>query len=217
MSVTVVSQQVVRLRAAVLLATLVVVPLVAALGTSPSRWFAVKTADQQVAGTASGAHEQREPKANDTHPHDDSPKSSTAPADSRQLDAQAGNRVADQTPQPMDDNPVLRRWAQDESPSGSPVDVDPPVATPRASAGAPPSQFGRIEQQLRGWGATYYKLEHWSNQGSLYRFHCRMSIGGLKHYNRHFEAVADDPVAAMHDVLEQVRAWRTPLIERPTT
>ncbi len=117
----------------------------------------------------------------------------------------------------MDDNPVLRRWAQDESSAGTPIALDRPTPSPRESAGTPPSQFGRIEQQLRRWGATYYKLEHWSDQGSLYRFHCRMSIDGLKHYNRHFEAVADDPVAAMHDVLEQVRAWRAPLIERPTT
>jgi hypothetical protein len=218
---TVISQQVTRLRAAVLLATLVVVPLVAALGTSPSQWFAAKpsTAEaphEEKPGQTTTTDNRTPPKSDLARPHNHAPKNSAAAANHAHAGTNTPKVASKSTPKPAADDSVLRRWAHDDSPTGPPA-ADRPAPAPHASASTPPSQFRSIEQQLRAWGATYYLLEHWSNQGPLYRFHCRMSIDGLKHYNQHFEAVADDPEAAMQDVLQQVRAWRAPRVVRPTT
>ena len=66
-----------------------------------------------------------------------------------------------------------------------------------------------MERKLREYGATYYLLETWGNDGELYRFHCRMAIGNNPNYTRHFEATDRDALKAMTQVLERVEAWRT--------
>ena len=212
-----------------MLATLIVVPLVAALGTSPSQWFAAKPSivaapKKQAPAQAPTSHDQVPPKSSSMRPHEHTPPRSAAATSHAHADTP--NIASINTPKPANDNSVLRRWAHDEPPATSPSTDRPASPVHESARTGPlqpgplqpgPSQFRSIEQQLRAWGATYYLLEHWSNQGPLYRFHCRMSIDGLKYYNQHFEAVADDPEAAMHDVLQQVRAWRAPRVERPTT
>jgi hypothetical protein len=42
----------------------------------------------------------------------------------------------------------------------------------------------------------------------MYRFYCKMAVGGSAHYTRCFEATHADPVQAMGQVLGQVEAWR---------
>ena len=59
------------------------------------------------------------------------------------------------------------------------------------------------------YGATYYLLETWGNEGQLYRFHCRMAISNNPNYTRQFEATDRDALKAMSQVLERVEAWRT--------
>lgn len=195
---TLVSRQLMKIRAAVLLMTLIAVPLFAALGTSPGSWF---------------KHEQRVAEIADQQ-HDPRPLSSELAAPRREESANApraeSKPAADRSPVHESDA-VLRRWAQDDRAATPHVSMP---KKPAAVSTQPPSQFRQIEKQLRDWGATYYVLEHWSNDG-LYRFHCRMSIDELKDYNRHFEAVAYDPLDAMANVLEQVRTWRESLV--PTT
>lgn len=71
-----------------------------------------------------------------------------------------------------------------------------------------PDRFTAMERKLREYGAVYYLLETWGNEGELYRFHCRMSIANNPNYTRHFEATDRDALKAMSAVLAKVEAWR---------
>jgi hypothetical protein len=76
-------------------------------------------------------------------------------------------------------------------------------------AGEPTDPFTSMERKLRSYGATYYLLETWGNEGELYRFHCKMAIGNNPSYTRHFEATDRDALRAMSQVLERVESWRS--------
>lgn len=78
-------------------------------------------------------------------------------------------------------------------------------ATPQAGQS---DRFTAMERKLREYGATYYLLETWGNEGELYRFHCKMAIGNNPNYTRHFEATDRDALRAMAQVLEKVEWWR---------
>lgn len=94
-----------------------------------------------------------------------------------------------------------------------------PLAAASAAAADPqqpsaPSEPGEsrlqaVQQRLQQLGATYYVLESWGNRGQLYRFQCRMAIGGNPNWNRCFEATDADPLTAITQVMEEVEAWRS--------
>ncbi|MHC4176301.1 MAG: hypothetical protein ACYSWU_02275 [Planctomycetota bacterium] len=69
-------------------------------------------------------------------------------------------------------------------------------------------QFTLIRGRLRQLGATYYLLEAWGSQEQLYRFYCKVAVGGNPDYTHNFEATDADPLQAMARVLRQVEAWR---------
>jgi hypothetical protein len=83
-----------------------------------------------------------------------------------------------------------------------------PPGNPAAQAPGAPDQFSLIQDRLRKLGATYYLLESWGSQQDLYRFYCKMAIGGNPNYTCHFEATHSEPLRAMALVLQQVEAWR---------
>ncbi len=102
-----------------------------------------------------------------------------------------------------------------------PVEYQAPAETPeilapfggaggQAGTGVPAAadQFHAIQDRLRQLGATYYLLESWGNQQQMYRFYCKMAVGGSVQYSRCFEAAHADPLQAMGQVLRQVEAWR---------
>jgi hypothetical protein len=62
--------------------------------------------------------------------------------------------------------------------------------------------------RIRQLGATYYLLETWGDRGQLYRFYCKMAVGGNPDYSRYFEATDADALAAMDKVLREVEDWR---------
>ncbi len=68
--------------------------------------------------------------------------------------------------------------------------------------------FTHIQHRLRELGATYYLLESWGDRRQLYRFYCKMAVGGNPNYTRYFEATDTAPLRAMADVLQQVEAWQ---------
>jgi hypothetical protein len=70
-------------------------------------------------------------------------------------------------------------------------------------------EFTRIQQRLRGLGATHYMLETWGPTGEAYRSQCRMAAGHDAHYSRHFEATDVEPLRAMRTVLEDVESWKS--------
>lgn len=67
--------------------------------------------------------------------------------------------------------------------------------------------FRSIQDRLREMGATYYLLESWGNQQQMYRFYCKMAVGGNPNYTHYFEDVESDPLQAMRQVLRQVENW----------
>ena len=95
----------------------------------------------------------------------------------------------------------------------APRAVPVPAAFPAggASVGQPPQRiegFTHIQDRLRQLGATYYLLESWGSREQLYRFYCKVAVGGNPDYTRYFETSDSDPVRAMREVLRQVEAWR---------
>jgi hypothetical protein len=97
----------------------------------------------------------------------------------------------------------------------APADSQAPRAATGLTAGqngvgtVPPGgdPFRTTQERLKQLGATYYLLESWGNQQQMYRFYCRMAIGGNPNYTHYFEAVESDPLQAMHRVLAQVESW----------
>ena len=79
------------------------------------------------------------------------------------------------------------------------------IGSVATSPGSDP--FHSIQDRLKELGATYYLLESWGNQQQMYRFYCRMAIGGNPNYTHYFEAMEADPVQAMLGVLRQVETW----------
>jgi hypothetical protein len=65
-----------------------------------------------------------------------------------------------------------------------------------------------IPKRLKDLGATYYVLESWGNDEQLYRFYCRMAVAGSSDYTQCFEATDANPQQAMQRVLRQVESWR---------
>jgi hypothetical protein len=84
-----------------------------------------------------------------------------------------------------------------------PGSSDPPSRVPSTD-----ERFTYIQDRLRQLGATYYVLESWGNQEHLYRFYCKVAIGGNPDYTCYFEATDSDPLGAMAQVLTQVEDWR---------
>ena len=68
--------------------------------------------------------------------------------------------------------------------------------------------FTHVQDRLQSLGATYYCLEAWGGQQQLYRFYCKMAVGGNRDYTRYFEAIESSPLRAMKAVLQQVEAWQ---------
>ena len=69
-------------------------------------------------------------------------------------------------------------------------------------------RFAFIQDRLRQLGSTYSLLESWGNSEQLYRFYCRVAVGGNPNYTHYFEATDSDSLEAMARVLGKVEAWR---------
>jgi hypothetical protein len=81
--------------------------------------------------------------------------------------------------------------------------------TPTVAGSSPEAdRFGSMHARLRQLGATYCLLESWGPQSELYRFHCKLGIGGSANFTRSFEATDPDPMGAMAKVMAQVEQWQ---------
>jgi hypothetical protein len=120
-----------------------------------------------------------------------------------------------------DPPPMAPRWTAESTPRQTPAVVPAgyeaaigapahaaPSALPAATTSKPADPFLRTQQRLQQLGATYYLLESWGGQQQLYRFYCKMAVGGNPNYTRYFEAIESDPLRAMSEVLGQVESWR---------
>ena len=94
------------------------------------------------------------------------------------------------------------------APLQSPYGSDSTATVCPSAVSGENDRFTLIQQRLRDLGATYFLLESWGSQGQLYRFYCKMAIGGNSNYNRYFEATDPDAIRVMSKVLNEVEAWR---------
>lgn len=102
---------------------------------------------------------------------------------------------------------LQQQWNQAADEAPSPYHPAPPANLAARRLGEP-ERFTEMERKLREYGATYYLLETWGNDGQLFRFHCRMAVGNTPNLTRHFEATDRDALEAMSQVLARVEAWR---------
>lgn len=101
-------------------------------------------------------------------------------------------------------------------PSPMPIEAPAPLPPSRLPPADPPANvtadtdplkplYARLEQL----GARDQKLSAWGARGELSRFSCQASFAGIENFNRHFDAVAAEPRAAVEAVLAKVEAWQT--------
>jgi hypothetical protein len=100
----------------------------------------------------------------------------------------------------------------------SPALITPPPVEQSASAPAPATATASTKpedrvpvllSQLEKMGAAEPKLAPWGDSGHLYRFSCRAALADSPSLTRHFESVAEEPAAAVEQVVAKVEAWRT--------
>ena len=171
-------------RALIMLACVVAIPAVALWGTSWSdvvkriqdfRWPQCLDLASASNSTSSG-----DPS------HGAMPSPAAAPASSASGSLASAGEQGTSTPAP----PQTKSGAT--APSGVvPIGYQAPaeslsVATPVADAAGQggtrtsttADRFQAVQGRLRQLGATYYLLESWGNQQQLYRFYCKMAVGG---------------------------------------
>jgi hypothetical protein len=65
-----------------------------------------------------------------------------------------------------------------------------------------------LMSRLQKLGAADTNLAPWGSDGHLYRFTCRAPLASAPAMTKHFESVADQPTAAIEQVLAKVEAWQ---------
>ena len=61
---------------------------------------------------------------------------------------------------------------------------------------------------LRSLGASEYALEEWGEEGQLFRFRCKVALGSSDDWTKHFEAVSEDALTAILEVVGEVSSWQ---------
>jgi len=112
--------------------------------------------------------------------------------------------IGEETPPASPRSSLSSQSGRGQKPSGQGPSAQVPFAAEPAQ-----NMIAGVESQLRDLGANHYLLEPWGQNGDLCRFSCEMSVGGYSGLNRHFEATGKNPLAAMSQVLAEVRQWRT--------
>ena len=84
------------------------------------------------------------------------------------------------------------------------------VAAPAVNAPFPaaPERLPELLAHLQEIGGANPQLGAWGSSGELYRFSCRAQLPDSPLFVRHFEAVANEPLAAVEQVVANVEAWR---------
>jgi hypothetical protein len=198
------SSAAVTFRALVMLTCLVVIPLVAVFGISPLQDAVKKALDGPWAARLGLS------------------KNNAAAPPAFEPIATAGSTLSvapKQLPTGVEANAILSVPARpivalgDPSAGVIPAGYDAPgdsarPLAPAAQASPTIEPFTAIQNRLRQLGATYYLLESWGTQQQLYRFHCRIAVGGNPDYTHYFEATGVDPLATMAQVVQQVESRR---------
>jgi hypothetical protein len=182
----------VLLRGLVMLACLVAIPMAALLGTSlPDMFRSVLDGRLAILPSLEGSTVETVPQ------FEPMPVSEASPPPPESTTPSAGEAPRGAAvPGVWQSPPAVPRWPEAAEPAC--LEVPVPAADP----------FLQIQQRLRQLGATYYLLESWGDRQYLYRFYCKMAIGGNPAHTRQFEATDAEPLRAMAEVLRQVETWR---------
>ena len=197
------SSAAVAARALLMLACVVGIPALALSGTSWSdmlkklqdfRWSTILDLASASSGTSSSA-------SGDEAPRFTPSTATTAPVQLQPADVAASESEV---------GGHSRRISR----AGGISPIQPLAATDgdenaRAAPISTADPFRYIQDRLRQLGATYYLLESWGNQQQMYRFYCKMAVGGSATYTRCFEATNSNPLQAMRQVLQQVETQHT--------
>jgi hypothetical protein len=109
-------------------------------------------------------------------------------------------------------SPTTGAPASSLGPHSPPVTTDAPqLLSGAADAPTPPADSEKLPalmSRLEALGVDEPKLAPWGSTGQLYRCCCRASLGDSSAFSRHFESVAEEPAAAVEQVLAKVEAWR---------
>ena len=71
-----------------------------------------------------------------------------------------------------------------------------------------PQDFEALILRLKALGVTNYCLQHWGNQGELFRFSCFVTPSESYSYERHFQAIDTDAVKVMRSVIAEIEQWK---------
>lgn len=220
------SSSTVMLRALVMLACLVAIPLAAIFGTSMPEIARKLLAGKGASQRSSDVDPDRQDPQFEPMPRAEMASALPVPMNSPAAGGgwQAGPTVLGsdrpdrsavisagyEAVEPVFRPPGSTNWRQNASlppvthgGSASPALLPSPAAAPSAF-----DQFTQIQQRLRQLGTTYYLLETWGSDGQSYRFYCRVPIRGDRTNSRYFEVIDTDQLRAMSRVLRQVETWR---------
>jgi hypothetical protein len=95
------------------------------------------------------------------------------------------------------------------TPAEKAPDASPPAAPSTLADGPAQDRVPALLSHLEKLGAAEPKLAAWGDSGHLYRFSCRAALADSPSLTRHFESVAEEPAAAVEQVVAKVEAWRT--------
>jgi hypothetical protein len=194
-------------RALVMLACIVAIPAFALSGSSWSeivkklREFDASAVWNQISANIPGSGTKNEPAASQRPVEPAQTKTEVGTASN----SVSGGAIPQNLTEPA---PVFISPVATALPT-QPATASAVVPAAYQSPSEPSDQFISVEHRLRKLGATYYLLETWGNQQQMYRFYCKMAIGGSTEFTRYFEATHGEPLQAMLDVLRQVEAWKS--------
>lgn len=195
------------LRATIVLAALVGLPLAAVLGTwrpwSRPRALLTDVPGQNAEPDALGQpHQVAAPYelpsdvARSGSEHGNAP-----PPERKETAPESAQRPAVETAPTASIRDVVAETAQDSAPGAKPTES-------HTEPGHGIVRFWHAAQaRLEALGAVNWRLESWGSQG-LYRFSCAVSLAGQSRSTRYFEAVAARPEMAIEQVVSEVEAFR---------
>lgn len=206
-----------RMRTAVTVASMIILPLAAVVGVKWPHFVAVGKQTSRSGTTA--RIEQKAVEKTTEKPSTPNPKSAAVDPTRRKFDPNITPATAVESTnfaEPTKIVPLPSPTGTSSSGTISPganIDIRATTIPPTTNfAGAIPTTEGdpytEIQNRLRALGATYYALETWGADGRAFRFQCRLAAGHNPNYHRHFEATDGEPLRAMRTVLEDVEAWK---------
>ena len=118
-------------------------------------------------------------------------------------------------PEPVEDRDISRQvipptpeWDGPGTEARAPHAQLPSGVPPTSAEPSHMAAWQEMASALQQLGALEYALEKWGDSGELYRFRCLAAVPGTTSYQRHFHAVDGDGGRAVERVVEQVREWR---------